>query len=66
MNWLTPIDYAIQQTDFVKQHQEGTGQWLLDSREFQKWLTNNGETLFCPGFPGVGKTILSSVIINHL
>jgi Cdc6-like AAA superfamily ATPase len=66
LSWLTPIDYAPQQTDFISLHQEDTGQWLLNSEEFQKWLTTDGETLFCPGFPGVGKTILTSVIINNL
>jgi Cdc6-like AAA superfamily ATPase len=29
-------------------------------------LKKSGATLFCPGFPGVGKTILTSVVVNHL
>jgi hypothetical protein len=35
LNWLTPIDYATQQSDFIGRRQEGTGQWLLDSAKFQ-------------------------------
>jgi Cdc6-like AAA superfamily ATPase len=29
-------------------------------------LKKSGGTLFCPGFPGVGKTILTSAIVDHL
>jgi hypothetical protein len=54
LNWLTPIDYAAQQSDFIGRRQEGTGQWLLDSVKFQMWLETDKQTLFCPGIPGAG------------
>jgi Cdc6-like AAA superfamily ATPase len=38
----------------------------LDSAEFQTWLNNGTQTLFCPGIPGAGKTIMTSIVINHL
>jgi Cdc6-like AAA superfamily ATPase len=66
LNWLTPIDYAPQQTDYIRRRQPGTGQWLLDSTEYQTWLKTNKQTLFCPGIPGAGKTILTSIVINEL
>lgn len=44
LNWLTQIDYAPQQNDFIARRQEGTGQWLLDSNEFQTWLETSKET----------------------
>jgi len=66
VDWLTPVDYALQQSDFITRRQEGTGQWLLDSNEFQKWLNQSGQTLFCPGIPGAGKTIITSIIVEHL
>lgn len=65
-NWLTPVDYTPEQNDFTNRRQAGTGQWLLDSIQFQNWLEKSGGTLFCPGFPGVGKTILTSAVVNHL
>jgi hypothetical protein len=46
LNWLTPIDYAPQQSDFIARRQEGTGQWLLNSDKFQEWLTHSRQTLF--------------------
>ena len=66
LDWLTPIDYAPQQNDFITRRQEGTGQWLLDSVEFQTWSETVKQTLFCPGIPGAGKTILTSIVIEEL
>jgi Cdc6-like AAA superfamily ATPase len=66
LDWLSPIDYAPQQSDFISRQQEGTAQWLLNSDEFQEWLKQSTQTLFCPGIPGAGKTIITSIIIDHL
>jgi Cdc6-like AAA superfamily ATPase len=66
LDWLTVIDYAPQQNDFIARQQEGTGQWLLDSAEFQAWVETDKQTLFCPGIPGAGKTILTSIVVKEL
>jgi ankyrin repeat protein len=66
LDWLTPIDYYAQQSDFINRRQTGTGKWLLDSAEFQAWLHADKQTLFCPGIPGSGKTILTSIVIEDL
>ena len=66
LRWLTPIDYGSQQSDFLGRRQAGTGQWLLDSAEYRKWLDMNQEVLFCPGIPGAGKTILTSIVVDNL
>ncbi|EHK19737.1 uncharacterized protein TRIVIDRAFT_132539, partial [Trichoderma virens Gv29-8] len=68
LDWLTPVDYGPQQSDYLRRRQEGTGKWLIDSDQFQKWLGDEIEnrTLFCPGIPGAGKTILSSIVIDYL
>jgi Cdc6-like AAA superfamily ATPase len=65
-DWLTPIDYSIQQGDFISRRQEGTGEWLLSSDKFQTWLNTSKQTLFCPGIPGAGKTMITSIIVEHL
>jgi hypothetical protein len=66
LNWLTPIDYAVQHADFINRQQAGTGQWLLDSAEFKAWVDSEKQTLFCPGIPGAGKTILTSIVVDNL
>ncbi|KAM7188963.1 hypothetical protein V8F33_010297 [Rhypophila sp. PSN 637] len=54
------------QIDFIKQRQSGTSQWLLKSPEFQEWLQGDRKTLFYPGIPGAGKTILTATVVEHL
>jgi hypothetical protein len=66
LDWITPIDYALQQSDFIRRRQAGTGRWLLDSARFKAWVETNERTLFCPGIPGAGKTILTSIVIGEL
>ncbi|GKT57827.1 hypothetical protein ColTof4_09810 [Colletotrichum tofieldiae] len=66
LDWVTPLDYGSQQSDFIGRRQEGTGQWLLDSTQYLEWTGNEKQTLFCPGIPGAGKTILTSIVVDDL
>ncbi|KAJ5560253.1 hypothetical protein N7513_002652 [Penicillium frequentans] len=66
LNWLTKVDYGPQHSDFSRKRQPGTGQWLLNSTEYRKLVESKGQTLFCTGDPGVGKTILTATIIDDL
>ena len=66
INWLTPVNYALQQNDFIARRQEGTGEWFLNSTEFKQWLSQSKQTLFCPGMPGAGKTMITATVIDHL
>ncbi|GAM38758.1 hypothetical protein TCE0_033f09754 [Talaromyces pinophilus] len=66
LNWLTPTDYSSQQSDFIGRRQEGTGEWLLASNKFQTWVDQPKRIIFCPGIPGAGKTIATSIVIDHL
>lgn len=66
LDWITTVDYSTQQSDFVRRRQAGTGQWLLDSTEYHQWTETAKQTLFCPGIPGAGKTILTSIVIDDL
>ncbi|KAF5227359.1 hypothetical protein FAUST_11836 [Fusarium austroamericanum] len=66
LDWLTPIDYGPQQSDYFSTRQPATGNWLLQSEEFLDWLAASKQTLFCPGMPGAGKTILTSIVVDSL
>jgi NACHT domain len=66
LDWLTPVDYGPHQSDYINRRQPGTGKWLLDSAKYQAWLTTSKQTLFCPGIPGAGKTILTSIVVDDL
>jgi Cdc6-like AAA superfamily ATPase len=66
LDWVTPVNYGPQQSDNIGRRQLGTGQWLLDSVQFHTWLDTCSQTLFCPGIPGAGKTILTSIVVDNL
>jgi hypothetical protein len=66
MEWLSPTDFPAQQHDSISRKQHGTGQWFLDSAEFKKWLDGPERTLFCPGIPGAGKTMMAAIAIDYL
>lgn len=65
-NWLSPIDFRSRQQEILKGAQAGTRQWLFDSEKFRSWVVADRGTLWCPGIPGAGKTVTSSIVIDHL
>ncbi|PGH09567.1 hypothetical protein GX51_00673 [Blastomyces parvus] len=66
LTWLTSFDFGPLQNDLISRKQEGTGEWLVETSEYQQWETTRGCTLFCPGIPGAGKTMTASFVIDHL
>lgn len=58
IKWFSEVDYSRIQLDYLSRREEGTGQWMLDCANFQRWISEDNLTLFCPGIPGGGKTIL--------
>jgi NACHT domain len=66
LSWLSPLNFFAQQSDIIERRQDGTGLWLLESEEFKKWFYGTRQTLFCPGIPGAGKTVLASIVIQQL
>jgi Cdc6-like AAA superfamily ATPase len=66
MDWLSSTDFPADQTDTIARRQEGTGKWFVESPEFIKFLEGENKTLFCPGIPGAGKTMISAIAIDHI
>ncbi|KAJ5523286.1 ankyrin [Penicillium frequentans] len=66
LEWLTKDNQGPYQSEYLKRRQPGTGQWLLQSPEYQRWRTAEKQTLFCSGIPGAGKTILTAIVIEDL
>ncbi|KAL7923824.1 nucleoside phosphorylase domain-containing protein [Trichoderma austrokoningii] len=66
MDSIKAVDYTLQQKDNFVKRQPGTGQWLLSSDTYRAWVDTSQQTLFCPGIPGAGKTLLTSIVINDL
>ncbi|KAJ7588398.1 hypothetical protein C8J56DRAFT_860965 [Mycena floridula] len=66
MDWISNLDFQSTQREMFAKHVAGTGDWFLKQQDFVNWKNGKTKSLWCPGIPGVGKTILSSVIINQL
>lgn len=66
LEWLTLVDHGPRHRDLLSKWQPETGLWLLNSAEYKTWLNTKGQTLFCPGDIGTGKTILTSVVTNDV
>lgn len=66
LDWLSEDGYTNLKADFLERCCEGTSEWILVHPTFQTWSNGENPTLFCTGIPGAGKTITSSVIIQHL
>lgn len=66
LHWLTTVDYAPVQNDILNRRGPGTSQWVVETPEFQTWLRSRGQTLFCPGMPGAGKTFHVSTVVHNL
>ncbi|CAG7556443.1 unnamed protein product [Fusarium equiseti] len=66
LQWLTTLEYGLEQSQILSLRQSGTGNWFFDRKEFKDWMSASKQILFCEGIPGAGKTILTSTVIDHL
>ncbi|KAI2617638.1 hypothetical protein GGS26DRAFT_403231 [Hypomontagnella submonticulosa] len=66
LEWLTPLNFGQQQSEYCEIRQQGTGQWFLSCESYRDWVDGMNQILFCPGNPGAGKTILTSIVVDDL
>ncbi|KAK6359537.1 hypothetical protein TWF696_000691 [Orbilia brochopaga] len=66
ISWISPLNFAVKQQDTLALRCEDTGSWIFDNRQFMDWLDGSIKFLWCFGIPGSGKTVLASIIIDHL
>ncbi|KAJ7270997.1 hypothetical protein C8J57DRAFT_1065115, partial [Mycena rebaudengoi] len=66
IEWLSPLNFFAQHDDIFRTRQEGTGRWFLEDSRFKNWLLSTGESIWCLGIPGAGKTVLVSIVVDYL
>lgn len=69
IQWLWPRDPFLTHHEIARRRSKDSGQWLLDSREFKVWTESEEAEeaqLFCPGGPGSGKTVITSLVVDTL
>lgn len=66
---ISTLDFTSRQKEAYSKRYGVTGQWVLETPEFQTWSrSGDGQhsVLWCPGNPGVGKTVVTSIAVNHI
>jgi hypothetical protein len=66
LQWLSPDNAGAYHSDVLKKRSPNTGQWFLESGEYKLWRSEAHQTLFCPGIPGAGKTMIMAIVIDDL
>ncbi|XXG98946.1 hypothetical protein Hte_005279 [Hypoxylon texense] len=64
LDWLSSLD-SPKTHDRIKQQYQG-GTWLLESGMFKDWKEKDINQIWYTGNPGAGKSVLASIIIEHL
>ncbi|KAF6806492.1 NACHT and ankyrin domain protein [Colletotrichum plurivorum] len=66
LKWLAASDPSTNANHARKLRHEGTGAWILGNPKFQDWISGVHRHLWVRGIPGCGKTVLSTVVLDHL
>lgn len=68
LRWLTPFKYEEMHNRACEERLHGTGQWLLENPDFVAWRDQDAvsNVIWAHGIPGAGKTVISSLVIDHL
>jgi hypothetical protein len=66
LEWLGALDPSVKHNDVSKRRAKDTGLWLLESNAFEVWRDSAMSSLWLHGIPGCGKSVLSSVAIEHI
>ncbi|KAK8202736.1 hypothetical protein IWZ01DRAFT_515263 [Phyllosticta capitalensis] len=70
LKWLSPLDFNRVHDSILKRvdYNSSAGSWLLQSKPFTLWRddTDDHHRLWYTGAPGAGKSVLASIITNHL
>jgi hypothetical protein len=65
-DWISPLNFKVTQRDTFEQRTEGTGQWLLDSHEFNGWLAGESRTFWCFGMRKMFFITILFFYLTHL
>ncbi|KAH8588709.1 hypothetical protein B0O99DRAFT_693149 [Bisporella sp. PMI_857] len=68
LSWLSPYQHEEKQIDVSSKRSARSGYWLLENNQFKDWLQSSSQSpfLWCHGKPGAGKTVMTSLVIDHI
>lgn len=65
-SWLSAADHLTNHESARQRHENSTGDWLLQSGQYQKWKLGKGSHVWMSGKAGCGKTVLCSTAIEDI
>ncbi|GLB07793.1 hypothetical protein AtubIFM57258_003158 [Aspergillus tubingensis] len=67
LEWVSTVQYRAHHNHVRNNRTLGTGEWLLQKDAFRDWEeSSSSAVLWLRGSPGVGKTFLTSKVIDHV
>lgn len=66
IKWLQSTGPSANQVALWGRHEPNTGNWFLDSRNFDDWKAVAGHFAWLNGISGCGKTVLCASVIEHM
>ncbi|GKZ33027.1 hypothetical protein AbraIFM66950_002744 [Aspergillus brasiliensis] len=67
LDWISPVKYGSHHNNVRGNRTPDTGDWLLQKGAFRDWEESSfSAVLWLRGSPGVGKTFLTSRVIDHV
>lgn len=66
LKWLSSAVYQSRLRENVELRLKGTAQWFLDEAWYLDWISGGTHTLFCPGDPGTGKSVIAATAVHEL
>ncbi|KAF4947314.1 hypothetical protein FSARC_14009 [Fusarium sarcochroum] len=70
--WLerisTPLhfDEKLHELSNIATKSPGSGDWFLGSPQLYDWINGDLQKLWCYGIAGVGKSVITSIVVNYL
>ena len=49
LDWLSSLNFTARHSEIMHQMSPDTGSWILQSEEFNLWLSTEEKALWCPG-----------------
>ncbi|KAL8840533.1 MAG: hypothetical protein Q9170_001286 [Blastenia crenularia] len=65
-DWFSPLNFIPKQNDVYKDEYANSKQAFFEAKEFKDWTSGKLQVLWCHGIAGSGKTVLTSMVYEHL
>jgi hypothetical protein len=66
LRWISTNQFRSQHVFNKSLLQAHTADWFFATPEYVQWMEQSSCTLYCPGMPGAGKSVLAAAVIDHL